>query len=134
MTFKKRIAFFAAALAVSPVWVAAEGIPDFANLDRNRDGALTLAEARHFMDTRTLEADFNRSGKLDPKELSRAAAHMNERQAADYIELLDTDGDNQLDYDEIAQDLPMIFQAADLDSSGSLSSEEYAEAVARFGR
>jgi Ca2+-binding EF-hand superfamily protein len=134
MNKTSRIAAFAITLLVPTALVAqAPALPSFEEVDKNRDGSLSQAEVRKYVDKRSRDIDFNRNGRLDPVEIADAVSSMNARQAANYIDLMDRDGDNELSYDEMAQDMPMLFGMADTDSDDLISLEEYVSILAHYG-
>jgi hyperosmotically inducible protein len=62
--------------------------PEFAKLDRNRDGVLTRDEVRHIRDFAQafIEADENKDGKLDQAEFVKAEAIHDRIVAGKYVE------------------------------------------------
>lgn len=107
------------ALAQSPA------LPSFREFDRNLDRAISLTEVRRYSDDRAREMDGNGNRRLDAEELASAISGMNVRQAANYIDLMDRDGDDELSFEEVARDLPMLFRMADTDGDGQVSPSEY---------
>ncbi|MBW3243680.1 EF-hand domain-containing protein [Epibacterium sp. DP7N7-1] len=131
----KRLTLAIAGVILAPLMAMAEGpnLPSFDEVDMNSDGGLSQQEVRNYVDKRSRGVDFNRNGQVDATEIAEFVPSMNERQAANYIELMDRDGDDELSYDEMAQDVPMLFKMADADGDGKVSRAEFDATQARYG-
>lgn len=111
---------------------------DFAALDTDKDGKITVAEMEAFRAARVAEMDADKDGKLSAAELSamqmaRMQARADEM-AARMIERHDADGDGLLTTAEFMTP-PMperMFERADTDGDGALSAEEVEAAQTRM--
>lgn len=123
-------------------------MPTFEELDANGDGAVTTDEINAAMqaraDARFAEMDTDGDGALSAEELvaqadADRAARMAER-IAGHIEKADTNGDGLLQPDEVgarSEDrsgpgAERMFERFDADDNGSLSAEEFAQALERM--
>lgn len=123
------------AIGLGPMATLAQtpNIPAFTKIDANGDGFIVKSEVRAIFDARASAMDADRDNKLAPEELSAALPHMTPRSAIDYVDLMDRDGDNALDLDEVAADIPMIFIMVDADGDGRISEDEYNAAISSIG-
>lgn len=116
-------------------------MPDFATLDANSDGQLTLEEMQAAGDARFAEADTNGDGALSPEELqAQIAANATdraERAATRMLDRLDANDDGLIQREEIAarggDRAERMFDRADSDDDGAISAEEFASVVERRG-
>lgn len=110
--------------------------PDFATLDANGDGALTLDELQARGAARFAEADANGDGALSAEEMVAAAEARNADRVARMIERHDENGDGLLQQDELptrGQDrAERMFERADANDDGTISEEEFEVAKERM--
>lgn len=111
--------------------------PDFATLDLNGDGALTLEEMQSRGQARFAEMDANGDGALSAEELSAAAAARAADRAAMMISRFDDDGDGLLQQEEMPtraeNRAARMFDSVDADGDGTISAEEFDAAKMRMG-
>ena len=107
--------------------------PDFATLDLNGDGALSLEELQAQGDARFADADANGDGGLSAEELIAAAESRAANRAARMIERFDENGDGLLQRDELPRGdgdrAERMFERADADEDGVISAEEFEQAM-----
>lgn len=107
--------------------------PDFATLDLNGDGALSLEELQAQGDARFAGADANSDGGLSAEELIAAAEARASERAARMIERFDENGDGLLQRDELPRGdgdrAQRMFDHADADEDGMISAEEFEQAM-----
>lgn len=129
------IAICAGAIGIVSLAQAAEQQrPSFGMLDRDGSGEITQAELAELGHARFEAGDTNGDGVLDRDEL-RAAAEKRAAQGVDrMLNRLDRNKDGALDQNEISQrrDAGGIFARMDLDGSGGVSEEEFAQARAKM--
>ncbi|WP_375255809.1 EF-hand domain-containing protein [Yoonia sp.] len=111
--------------------------PDFATLDLNGDGALSLDEMQAQGEARFAAADANGDGALSAQELIAAAGQRAEDRAAKMIERLDANEDGVLQMDEMPRQggdrAERMFERVDADGDGVLSQDEFETAQERRG-
>ncbi len=113
---------------------------DFATLDADGDGKITLAELEAYRAARVTEIDTDKDGKISAAELS--AMHMARMQAradamaARMIERHDADGDGLLTAAEfVTPPAPQrMFDRADTDGDGALTAAEIEAAKERMAQ
>lgn len=111
--------------------------PDFATLDLNGDGALTLEEMQSRGQACFAEMDANNDGVLSKEELSAAVtAHAADR-VARMLSRFDDNGDGLLQQDEMParaeNRAARMFDRFDADGDGTISAEEFDAAEMRMG-
>ena len=109
--------------------------PDFATLDTNGDGALTLEELQARGEARFAEMDTDGDGALSAEELIAQANAQAEDRVARMIERMDENGDGALQADEMKprgdrgeRNMDRMFDRMDADEDGVISAEEFAAA------
>ncbi len=109
--------------------------PDFATLDLNGDGALTLEELQAQAEARFASIDTDSDGGLSAEELIAAAEGRAADRAAKMIERLDENGDGILQQDEMPRRggdrADRMFERVDADEDGVISQEEFDSAKER---
>lgn len=124
------LAAFGASLA------QAEGgprLPDFAQVDANNDGALTMEEFQNQAQAKFDDADTNGDGQLDVAELTAAAARERGQRIERLIARKDTNGDGMLSLEEMQpRNAGQFFGRADADGNGEISQEEWDAAKAKM--
>jgi len=133
------------------------GIPDYATLDADSSGGVTLAEMEAAFAARFMGADADGNGEMDVAELSaaitamaeahmaaneggngnRRAENMAERlpmMVAKMIERMDRDGNGKLSVSEMRPaNLSDMFARVDSDDNGEVSAWEFEQAQAMRG-
>lgn len=111
--------------------------PDFATLDLNGDGALSLEELQAQRDARFAEIDTDGDGGISAEEMIAHAGQRAEDRAARMIERLDENGDGVLQMDEMpdrgADRAERMFDRIDENEDGVISAEEFEAAKERMG-
>ncbi len=132
----------AAGLTLNAVPVAAEsadGRPDFATLDANGDGALTLEELQAAGAARFAAADTDGDGALSEEELTARMAERASKGVSRMMERLDANEDGLLQQSELQDSrfgdrAERMFAHADANEDGSVSEEEFEAAKERGGK
>ena len=126
----------AGAVCVAGVTSAQEGRerPDFAVLDANGDGALTLAEMQAHGAARFATRDANGDGALSADELGGEGPG---KRAARMLEELDANADGILQKAELeareGDRLKRMFERADSDTDGVITAAEFEALEAQRG-
>jgi Ca2+-binding EF-hand superfamily protein len=111
--------------------------PDFATLDLNGDGALSLEEMQARGEARFAEMDANGDGALSADELVAQAIDRASERVAKMIERFDENGDGMLQQDEMPtrgeNRAARMFDRVDADEDGTISAEEFEQAQERMG-
>lgn len=113
--------------------------PDFATLDLNSDGGLSLEELQAQAEARFANVDTNGDGSISAEELIAAAGERAQERAAKMIERLDDNGDGVLQMDEMPRRggdgdrAERMFERADANSDGVISEDEFEEIKERRG-
>ena len=109
--------------------------PDFATLDANGDGVVTMAELQAQGDARFAARDTNGDGALSAAELQAAGAEHAAERAARMLERLDANGDGLLQQSELqargGDRMAQMFDRADANDDGAISEAEFAAAKER---
>lgn len=110
--------------------------PDFATLDLNGDGAVTLEELQGQGDARFAATDANGDGALSVEEIMAASAENAADRAERLIERLDENGDGVLQRSEMEQRggnrVERIFDRMDEDGDGTVTEAEFEAVKERF--
>ncbi len=112
--------------------------PDFATLDLNSDGSVSLEEMQAQGAARFAGVDANEDGALSEEELIATAGARASERAAKMIERHDDNGDGVLQMDEMPRRgggdrAERMFERVDADGDGVLSQEEFDTAKERHG-
>ena len=110
--------------------------PDFATLDLNGDGMLSLEELQNQGEARFAAADTNGDGGLSAEELIAAAGARAAERAEQMIERHDENGDGVLQIDEMPRPgdrADRMFDRVDADEDGLISEAEFEAAKDRMG-
>ena len=111
--------------------------PDFATLNTNGDGAISLTELQSQGKDRFAETDTDGNGALSEAELLAQASERADDRAAKMVERmlahLDENDDGEIQQSELperdANRAERMFERADADKDGVLSAEEFAAAA-----
>ncbi|WP_439154782.1 EF-hand domain-containing protein [Yoonia sp.] len=111
--------------------------PDFATLDLNSDGGVTMEEMQAQGQARFTAADTDGDGALSVAEMTAAAQARAGARAAQMLERLDSNGDGLLQQAEMqprgGARLDRMFARLDADADGMISEAEFAAAQDHFG-
>lgn len=126
----------AGAVTAQPVPENMPERPDFATLDTDSDGTLTMAELEARANARFTDADVDADGALTAEELVAQATANAEDRVARMIARLDTNDDGILQMDEMqprgGARFERMFERMDADKDGVLNEEEFAAAQERM--
>lgn len=111
--------------------------PDFATLDTNGDGAISITELQAQGEQRFATADTDGNGALSEAELLAQASERAENRAAKMVERmmekLDENGDGEIQQGEMPERDSdrgeRMFERADANDDGVLSAEEFEAAA-----
>lgn len=110
--------------------------PDFATLDMDGDGGITMEEMQARGQARFSATDTDGDGALSLEELTAAAQARAVARAAQMLERMDTNGDGLLQQAEMqtrgGAGLERMFARLDADSDGVISEDEFSAAKERF--
>ena len=139
---KKTILMTALLSGVVMTAAAAQGAeqrerPDFATLDLNGDGGITLEEMQAQGAAWFAEADTDGDGALSVAEMTAAAQARAADRAAQMLERLDANGDGLLQQSEMqprgGAGMERMFSRLDSNEDGTITEAEFAAAKERFG-
>lgn len=109
--------------------------PDFATLDINSDGALTMEELQTQGEARFVAADTDGDGGLSAQELTAAANAGAQGRTARMLERLDANDDGVLQQSEMrprdGAGLARMFENIDADDDGTVTEAEFEAAKER---
>ncbi|MEJ6399472.1 calcium-binding protein [Yoonia sp. 208BN28-4] len=131
------IAAMTGAMLLPALDAAADGPrekPDFATLDTNGDGTLTLEELQS--QGRFATADANDDGVLSQDELTAAAQGRAAMAVERMLSRLDENGDGAISQDELpdrGDRAERMFSRVDANDDGAISAEEFEEMRAHRG-
>ena len=111
--------------------------PDFATLDADGNGALTLEELQAQGAARFAAADTNGDGGLSAEELTAQADQRRAERTAKMIEQHDENGDGLLQAEEMGPKgdrMEKMFDRMDANDDGTVDADEFAAAGDRMGR
>ncbi len=111
--------------------------PDFATLDADADGAVTMAEMEAHGNARFVDADTDGDGMLSQSELAAQVEGRAAQALERMLSRLDANGDGNISIDELpdrGDRVARMFENADKDESGALSAEEFEDARPQRGR
>lgn len=114
--------------------------PDFATLDTDGNGELTLEELQGAPAASFAQTDTDGDGLLSADELAAARATAAEERITRMMERLDTNEDGGISLRELevvqrggGRMAERMFNRADADDSGTISAEEFEQAAERMG-
>lgn len=111
---------------------------DFAAVDADKDGKITVAEMTAHRAARFAAADADKDGKLNEAELATMMLAQAEARikagSARMLAYMDNDGDKLLSAEEMPQGNGRMVARLDADGDGALSAEELDKAGERMGR
>lgn len=112
--------------------------PDFATLDLNGDGGVTLEEMQGQGAARFAQADTDGDGALSLAEMTAQAQAQAAERAAQMLARLDENGDGLLQQSEMqprgGDRLERMFSRFDTDADGTISADEFEAAKEQFGQ
>lgn len=109
---------------------------DFATLDTDQSGTLTVAEIEAAGAARFAAMDTDGNGGLSAAELAAAREGAKEKRIAKMIERMDESEDGELQADELWQRVPdaeRMISRFDTDEDGEISKEEFDAAAEKRG-
>ncbi len=136
------IAAMAAGLTLTAMDVSAAGrgpqhdAPDFATLDTDGSGTVTVGEIVAAGQARFDAADTDGNGALSLEEMVAARDGDATRRAERMISRMDENGDGELQADEMTRrgpDAERMMSHADTDDDGEISEEEFDAAIEKRG-
>ena len=136
------IAAMAAGLTLTALDVSAAGrglqhdAPDFATLDIDGSGTVTVAEIEAAGQARFDAVDTDGNGALSVEEMVAARDNGASRRAERMISRMDENGDGELQADEMTRrgpDAERMVSRADTNDDGEISEEEFDAVVKRHG-
>ena len=115
---------------------------DFASLDTDGNGSLTLEELQAMSAAKFAEADVDGSGTLSQEEVTTLVTAQMALMAANRAQMMiaerDTDGDGLLSASELqpnsGQGLAVMFARLDADADGTVTAEEFQTAQTQMGQ
>jgi Ca2+-binding EF-hand superfamily protein len=102
-------------------------------MDRDQNGQVSRAEFMGFMEAEFNALDVDRSGELNPEELSRSRIGVaGEGQVRQLLRLMDKDRNGQVSRAEFMGFMEAEFNRLDVDRSGELTPGELSHTILRF--
>jgi Ca2+-binding EF-hand superfamily protein len=102
-------------------------------MDRDQNGQVSRAEFMGFMEAEFDALDVDRSGELNPEELSRSRVRVaGEGQVLQLLRLMDKDKSGQVSRAEFMRFMEAEFNRLDVDRSGELTPRELSRSILRF--
>lgn len=110
--------------------------PDFATLDADGDGQITMEELQAQGAARFADADTDGNGSLSLEELTAAAEERRESRIQRMLDRLDANEDGELSQEEMqaargGDRAERMFERADANDDGTISQEEFDSAKER---
>tara|TARA_R110002051_G_scaffold74641_3_gene135963 strand:- start:2761 stop:3240 length:480 start_codon:yes stop_codon:yes gene_type:complete len=106
-------------------------MPDFATLDADGNGSLSVAELETARTSRFAEMDTDGNGAISLEELTAAQAHMAVQRAEQMLSRMDANEDGALQADEMkprGASAERMLSRIDADDDGEISEEEFDKA------
>jgi Ca2+-binding EF-hand superfamily protein len=102
-------------------------------MDQDQNGQVSRAEFMGFMEAEFNALDVDRSGELNPEELSRSRIRVaGEGQILQLLRLMDKDKSGQVSKAEFVRFMEAEFNRLDVDRSGELTPRELSRSILRF--
>ncbi len=102
-------------------------------MDQDQNGQVSRAEFMRFMEAEFDGLDVDRSGELNPEELSRSRIRVaGEGQVLQLLRLMDKDKSGQVSRAEFIRFMEAEFNRLDVDRSGELAPRELSRSILRF--
>jgi Ca2+-binding EF-hand superfamily protein len=102
-------------------------------MDQDQNGQVSRAEFMRFMEAEFDGLDVDRSGELNPEELSRSRIRVGgEGQVLQLLRLMDKDKSSQVSRAEFMRFMEAEFNRLDVDRSGELTPRELSRSILRF--
>jgi Ca2+-binding EF-hand superfamily protein len=102
-------------------------------MDRDQNGQVSRAEFMGFMEAEFEALDVDRSGELNPEELSRSRIRVGgEGQVLQLLHLMDKDRNGQVSRAEFMGFMEAEFNRLDVDHSGELTPGELSHTILRI--
>lgn len=114
----------------------ARAMPDFATLDTDGSGTLTVAELEAAHAARFAEMDTDANGAISLEELAAAQNKLSDRRAERMMSKMDANEDGVLQADEMkprGSNAGRMIDHLDQDDDGEISAEEFEKAAGKRG-